>query len=290
MTRKFLISKNYPYEVADGPKGSPFKIKRMADVLMADIESIENNTKMEEIWKRLPVDQLPQIIDETITGLIRIRCYEEAMLLICINRNTMLRWTKWYYLKWNEEDSEELIYFMGRVSDAMALVRSLYSEYKDKAWHRGWIPTIAVNTLEDWDTYAVEPSDAIKRKWSKTHKMSKETFVQVFWSTSDMQISGFDKNATECAYRGNRLCDCVLMEGKYEEGVYHADKVEEQGMFVRLESEGGDTLNGWADRLWQWERVAEWIYLSMEGTVLYLEKVHTESEVERTMVKVLCQD
>lgn len=79
----------------------------------------------------------------------------------------------------------------------------------------------------------------------------------------------------EAAWVGDRLCDLMVLEGRWERGEFLARRVRFPVLFVRLEeysTHSWETTSGWwARALAQWRKLAEWIEFGFEGCETYMQ-------------------
>lgn len=283
--RRFLISEGYLFEVKSGgwAANQTMVLERPLRRLRSEITGLDNNVRMSEVWKMVPGEMLPVILDETITRLIRMGLYEKAAQTICVDRNTLWRWVRWFYAGWKGE-KEEVVSWIGDLTDAFLWMRSLSDALREGGlWGIDEMPLILFTVDRQWKGVGCTT-------W-RMGRGGKYTIAEFGLGTK--HVEGMDWLFVEVAGLGKRPCDAYVMEGRYEDGIFVAKKTIDRGAFVVLVDEEGKVVSDWDEERWQWEKVAEWVYMGMEGTELYLAQEKTvrpggpRETKEEVMVKVL---
>lgn len=284
--RRFLISDGYLFEVKSGGwyVNQSMVLERPLRRLRSVITGCDNYINMSELWKKLPAEMVPVILDETITQLIRMGLYEKAALSICVDRNTLWRWVRWFYAGWKGE-KEEVVSWIGDLMDAFLWMRSLSDALRESLWGLDEMPLIVFTVDRAWRGLGCTT-------W-RMGRGGRYTIAEFGLGTK--LVEGMDGLSMEVAGLGKRPCDAYVMEGRYVDGIFEAKKTIDRGAFVMLVDEEGEVVSDWAEERWQWERVAEWVYMSLEGTELYLAQEKTvktghgwrEDKIATVMVKVL---
>lgn len=284
--RRFLISDSHLFEVKEGGSDAnqPMVVEKPKRRLTSEVLGAVSRREMSEVWKTLPSEMMPVILDEMITKTIWIGMYERAAQLICVNRDTLCRWAKWFYADWNG-DREEVVSWLGDLTDAFLWMRSLSDALRETVWGMDEMPLIVFTVDKGWRGVGCST-------W-RLGRGGKYTMVEFGLGTK--YVEGMDWLFVEVSGLGGRPCDAYVLEGRYRKGVFEAKQVIDAGAFVMLVDEEGELVSDWDEERWQWEKVAEWVFMSLERTELYLAQEKTvktghgwrEDKTGTVMVKVL---
>lgn len=239
--------------------------------------------------RKLPYELVEAIVDQTILRLLIERDFARALLTMCTNRPTLLKWHAFLTrstLEWRVTGDRQrrmvqlrrgvlrmsrMCLLLSTLGEQLVQLRRIETETNPDAM------AIPVLNIETNRMGSVAPYSLVKVKNYVTEtEHYREYKIRTQWDVEWLPFLALQGlTDPKVGLTGERNCDMALLTGSWYKGLLSVEKIVYPALLIRLtppamEEVEEDEEVRWLEHGMEWERFAQLVRLCFHGTSVYM--------------------